>query len=113
MNRPIIASAAFSALVALAACSEPAATPPSPLRPADPKIAALYAQTCEACHSHPGSGAPQTGDARAWAPRMAQGMDVLLDHTLGGYQGMPPLGSCMDCTEDEFAALIRYMAQTS
>jgi cytochrome c5 len=27
-----------------------------------------------------------------------------------GYKGMPPLGACMDCTEREFEALIRFMA---
>jgi cytochrome c5 len=37
-------------------------------------------------------------------------MDLLVDHAIDGYKGMPPLGSCMDCTEAEFAALIRMMA---
>lgn len=78
--------------------------------PADPKLARLYDQTCRACHTNPASGAPQTGDRKAWDARMAQGMDLLLEHTLNGYRGMPPLGSCMDCSEAEFEALIRFMA---
>lgn len=79
--------------------------------PADPKLAKLYEQTCKACHTNPGSGAPQAGDAPAWTPRLAQGMPKLLDHTVNGYKGMPPLGTCMDCGEPEFTALIRFMAQ--
>jgi cytochrome c5 len=78
--------------------------------PADPGLARTYAQTCKACHVTPGTGAPMTGDRTAWAPRVAQGLPVLLDHTLRGYKGMPPMGACMDCGEKEFEALIRFMA---
>lgn len=78
--------------------------------PTDPKLAKLYAQTCKACHTNPGSGAPQAGDRAAWQARMAQGMDTLLDHAVNGYKGMPPMGSCMDCGEKDFEALIRFMA---
>jgi cytochrome c5 len=77
--------------------------------PADAKLARLYEQTCKACHTSGAGGAPVTGDTAAWAPRMAQGMPVLLDHTINGFRGMPPLGTCMDCSEAEFEALIRYM----
>lgn len=109
----------FLLSAALTACDRdapaPAAAPassPAASAPADPTLAGLYAQTCKACHTNAASGAPQTGDVQAWAPRLAQGMDVLLDHTVNGYNGMPPLGSCSDCTEDEFRALIEFMAQS-
>jgi len=95
----------------LAACGQDA--PPSVtavVEPADPRLAKLYAQTCKACHTNPGSGAPQAGDGNAWQPRVAQGMATLIDHTVNGYKGMPPLGTCMDCGEKEFEALIRFMA---
>jgi cytochrome c5 len=80
------------------------------VEPTDPKLARLYAQTCKACHTTPASGAPQAGDRAAWQPRVAQGMPLLLERTVAGYKGMPPLGACMDCTEKEFEALIRFMA---
>lgn len=80
------------------------------LRPGDAALARVYDQSCKACHANPASGAPQVGDRTAWAPRLAQGMDTLLEHTVSGYKGMPPLGSCGDCSEDEFAALIRFMS---
>lgn len=101
-------------LLALAsACGKPA-TPsnaaPAAAVPSDPKLAKLYSQTCKACHTNPGTGAPQAGDRAAWAPRMAQGMNVLLDHAVNGYKGMPPMGSCMDCNEKDFEALIHFMS---
>ena len=60
-----------------------------------------------------GTGAPQVGDAAAWAPRLAQGDAVLLDHTFNGFKSMPPMGACMDCTEPQYRALIEYMAGTA
>jgi cytochrome c5 len=98
-------------LALLAGCQEataPAAT--TGAMPADAKLARTYAQTCKACHETAASGAPLTGDRAAWQPRVAQGMPLLLEHTVRGYKGMPPLGACMDCTEKEFEALIRFMA---
>ncbi|MBT4519063.1 MAG: cytochrome c5 family protein, partial [Halieaceae bacterium] len=44
-------------------------------------------------------------------PRMEQGMDVLIDHVIDGFQGMPPFGFCMDCDVPQFEALIRFMAE--
>ncbi|MEE1888968.1 c-type cytochrome [Pseudomonas carassii] len=81
--------------------------------PADPALAALYANTCQTCHANPASGAPLAGDAAAWAPRLAQGVDRLLDHSINGYQGMPPMGLCMQCSEAQFLALIGYMSGQS
>lgn len=74
------------------------------------EVEEIYNRSCKACHSTAASGAPQTGDVDAWAPRIAQGVDTLLDHTIDGYQAMPPMGMCMDCSEDQFVALIEYMA---
>jgi cytochrome c5 len=75
-----------------------------------PDLKAIYERSCKNCHSMPASGAPQTGDVRAWAPRITQGADVLLDHTFNGYKSMPPMGACMDCDEDQYRALIEYMS---
>jgi cytochrome c5 len=105
------------ACLALAACGageDPAAAATvaaaAAATPSDPKLARTYAQTCKGCHVTPGTGAPLTGDRAAWAPRVAQGLPVLLEHTIRGYKGMPPLGACMDCGEKDFEALIRFMA---
>jgi len=80
------------------------------LAPADKALAKIYDSSCKICHANPASGAPQAGDAHAWSPRVAQGADSLLDHSINGYKGMPPMGMCMQCSEDEFLALISFMS---
>lgn len=83
------------------------------LAPADPALAKIYDSSCKLCHANPASGAPQTGDGQAWQPRVAQGADSLLDHSINGFKGMPPMGMCMQCSEDEFLALISFMSGQS
>lgn len=99
-------------IAALAACSGHTEAPPAPTvqAPLSPRLAQVYARSCANCHAQPATGAPQAGDRAAWAPRVAQGRQVLLDHAINGYKGMPPLGTCMDCTSEDFTALIDYMA---
>lgn len=69
-----------------------------------------YQSACFACHSTGAAGAPKTGDAEAWEPRLAKGMDALLESIEKGMGGMPPGALCNDCTDEEYKALIEYMA---
>ncbi|MGY2288483.1 c-type cytochrome [Pseudomonas sp. SDO528_S397] len=78
--------------------------------PGDAALAQVYDTSCKLCHANPAAGAPLTGDAAAWSPRLAQGANTLLDHTLNGYNGMPPMGLCMQCSEEQFLALISFMS---
>lgn len=71
---------------------------------------AKYQQSCFACHSTGAAGAPKTHDVAAWEPRMAKGMPALVDSVKKGLNGMPPTGLCADCTDEEYTALIEYMA---
>jgi cytochrome c5 len=105
-------------VVALVGCEKPSSTasPESEaqsrqLRPSQPEIAALYERSCRNCHTIAASGAPLTGDKAAWAPRMDKGMEVLLDSVVNGFGGMPPFGLCMDCSAQQFEALIQFMAR--
>lgn len=70
----------------------------------------LYMQSCHACHRNAVPGIPRAGDPRAWEPRRAQGLDVLVQHAMKGFRGMPPMGMCPSCTEDDMRALVAYMA---
>ena len=47
------------------------------------------------------AGAPKTGDAAAWAPRIAKGMDTLYGNAINGVGAMPAKGLCADCSDDE------------
>lgn len=69
----------------------------------------VYDAYCFACHDEGVADAPLVG-SDAWDPRVAQGYDVLLQHTKDGFgEQMPPMGNCLDCTDKELEAAIRYL----
>ncbi|WP_315857554.1 c-type cytochrome [Microbulbifer agarilyticus] len=70
----------------------------------------MYQQTCGSCHERGLVGAPRTGDVEAWKPRMAKGMETLVAHARDGFKAMPPAGLCFSCTDEDYVALIEYMA---
>jgi cytochrome c5 len=100
--------------LALAACGHGGSAPPqaaaAALPPASPAVQKIFNTTCKSCHGVILSGAPQAGDTAAWAPRVAQGREVVLDHIINGYKRMPPMGMCMQCSEDDFVAVTEYMS---
>jgi cytochrome c5 len=104
----------FTLTAALSACGggKPAASAPAGAPPpaATPAVQKIFDTTCKSCHGVIMSGAPQAGDKAAWAPRVAQGREVVLDHIINGYKRMPPMGMCMHCSEDEFVAVTEYMS---
>jgi len=74
----------------------------------------VYNNVCIASHYPPGvGGAPAFGDADAWAPRIAQGMDTLIDHALNGFTGsigvMPMKGERVDLSDEEIIGAVEYM----
>jgi len=92
------------------------AQPAAPVVPAGPRTGAdIYQTTCFGCHGTGAGGAPKKGDTAAWAPRVAQGMDVLFDHAWNGFTGksgmMPARGTCMSCSEDEIKDTIKFITK--
>ncbi len=77
----------------------------------DAAIDAKYDKSCKMCHDTGLMGAPKTGDAAAWAPRLEKGNDVLLKHAIEGFNAMPPKGTCMDCTDEDLQKLIEKMTK--
>lgn len=77
----------------------------------DAAIDAKYEKSCKLCHDTGLMGAPKTGDAAAWAPRLEKGNDVLLKHAIEGFNAMPPKGTCMDCTDEDLQKLIEKMSK--
>jgi len=73
----------------------------------------IYGQFCFACHVSGVADAPILGDAEAWAPRIAQGLDILWEHTLNGINAMPAKGTCMTCSDEELRASMEYMVAES
>lgn len=105
---------AFCAVSLLGACSREATPDPAALerlRPADARLAATYERSCLMCHGRANSGAPATGDAKAWAPRRARGLDALVQSTRAGVGAMPAMGQCADCSDADLRALIDFMSE--
>ncbi|MCV6615337.1 MAG: c-type cytochrome [Cellvibrionaceae bacterium] len=92
-----------------AQAAAPAAAASGPRAGAD-----IYNSACMACHTTGASGAPKIGDAAAWGPRVAKGMDVLYNSAINGLNAvMPAKGMCMDCSDDELKATVDYMVENS
>lgn len=104
-----VISGTLLALIALTGCdNKPAAPTPVVL---DTRLLDIYDRTCAACHANnPESGAPQAHDVAAWKPRLSFGDETLLDHSIQGFNGMPPLGQCVECNADDLMQLIHFMA---
>jgi cytochrome c5 len=75
------------------------------------EVMRLWSRSCALCHVNGEGGAPRLGSIGEWQPRLAKGRDVLLAHTIEGFNNMPPLGYCMSCSRDDFERLITFMAQ--
>ncbi|MDH3979036.1 MAG: c-type cytochrome [Gammaproteobacteria bacterium] len=73
----------------------------------------IYNGSCMACHAAGVAGAPKLGDAAAWAPRIAAGMDSLVANAINGLNAMPPKGLCMTCSDDDLKAVVEYMVNNS
>lgn len=74
---------------------------------------AVYKLACSACHSSGVAGAPKTGDAAAWSPRIKQGFDTLVKHAVDGFKAMPPKGGNASLDPIEVARAVAFMANES
>lgn len=112
-KRPLLAPAVvWALLLPVTGCQEKPAAAAQALPALAADLQPIYARSCATCHANPASGAPLAGNRAAWASRMGKGRDVLLEHTINGFNGMPPMGACADCSEEQYAALIGYMSGT-
>ncbi len=77
----------------------------------------VFGKTCSMCHASGMAGAPKPGDKADWAPRIAQGMELLNKHALEGYTGakgaMPARGGNTALSDDEVKAAVAYMVDKS
>lgn len=70
----------------------------------------VYKAVCSGCHAAGTLNAPKFGDAGAWGPRIATGLDALLHSALNGKNAMPAKGGASDLSELEVARAVVYMA---
>lgn len=70
----------------------------------------VYTKTCSTCHSIGVVNAPKTHDKAAWQARNKD-LATLVESTKKGINAMPPFGTCMDCTDKELEAAIKFMME--
>ena len=68
-----------------------------------------YKSTCAVCHETGVAGAPKFRNAADWKSRTGVGIDGMLKIAIQGKGGMPPRGTCMQCSDEELKATIEYM----
>lgn len=106
----LLGDASLAAAAASAAAPQPVATVLS-----GPQV---FNQACYQCHAAGAviPGAPIVGDAALWGPRVAQGLEVLYDHAINGFQGtasvpMPAKGGRLDLSDGEIRSAVDYMLE--
>lgn len=72
-----------------------------------------YQAVCAMCHTAGLMNAPKLGDKDAWAPRIAQGKDTLVQHAIKGIRMMPAKGGNPSLSDDEVTQAVVYMANES
>ena len=114
MIRMRLSRCVFILLILLVgACSEPKTVPPAETWPQvtfTDDTREKWARSCALCHVAGEGGAPRMGDTTAWSPRIEKGHQALMQSTVEGLNRMPPLGYCMDCSGEDFTAMINMMA---
>lgn len=69
----------------------------------------VYNTACTTCHATGLAGAPKYGVAADWEARLAQGIEVLYDHSLNGFQAMPAKGGFAHLPDDQIKLAVDYM----
>jgi len=122
--RALVTVVSVLAIAAIAGCGREAATPPQQATapsatPAalDERGRAVYGRACALCHAAGVAGAPKPGDKADWAPRIAQGVEVLYKHSIEGFTGargvMPARGGNPTLTDDDVKAAVDFMVAQS
>jgi cytochrome c5 len=69
----------------------------------------VFDGTCTACHGTGVAGAPKLGDKAAWAPRLQQGVDALVQSAAKGKGAMPPKGGNASLSDADLRAAVEFM----
>ena len=69
----------------------------------------IYDAACTTCHAIGLAGAPLFGNKVIWGERANKDLAVLVETVTNGLGGMPPMGMCMDCSQEELTSSVQYM----
>jgi cytochrome c5 len=76
----------------------------------------IFGNLCQTCHTTGAAGAPKISDKANWAPRVAEGVETLIQHAINGYTGpdgnvMPAKGGNPALTDAQVKATVEWMIQ--
>jgi len=71
----------------------------------------IYERVCADCHNSGVMEAPVFCDIAAWKPRISKGMEVLVQHTIQGFNNMPSKGGLATLTVTESTNAVAYMVE--
>jgi cytochrome c5 len=74
---------------------------------------AVYDKVCFACHQVSVANSPKLGDKDAWAPRLKQGPDALVQSVIKGKGAMPPKAGNPALSDVEIRAAVDFMVSQS
>lgn len=112
-SAPAGAAVPVSTAAAAPAPAAAAVAPATQVAAAGPSGEALYKQACVTCHSGAVPAAPKFGDKAAWAPRIKQGLPVMVKSVITGKGAMPPKGMAMNASEAEIKSAVEYMVNAA
>lgn len=70
-------------------------------------------KNCALCHGAGIMNSPKIGDKDQWAPRIAQGKEMLVNNAINGIRTMPAKGGNPSLSDEEVAAAVIWMANES
>lgn len=73
----------------------------------------IVASACGTCHREGSNGAPKIGDAEAWRPRLAKGLNELAASAINGHNKMPSRGGFTNLSDADIRAAVSFMASKS
>lgn len=73
----------------------------------------IYDTNCSVCHATGFKNAPKVGDKKAWQPMVDAGFLNTYTSIMSGEKGHPPHGACMQCSDAELIAAVKYMMTES
>ncbi|MBS4099444.1 MAG: cytochrome c5 family protein [Sulfuricella sp.] len=73
----------------------------------------IVASACGNCHREGSNGAPKIGDAEAWRPRLAKGINELVSSAVHGHNKMPSRGGFTNLSDADLRAAVSFMASKS
>jgi len=76
----------------------------------DARQMSLFVNNCLQCHTRAETGAPIIGSLEDWREIGSQGEEAILVNVVQGIKGMPPLGYCSACSEEDLRVLLRFIA---